>query len=117
VDQSNVAVVAVAFLSLLAISVIVVSILILGGGKFYKKIPEKSRPRRWLVAIFFSYFILFGVWFPVQLFYPHSTVSHFLSFMFLVFTVFIAAWVALGRVGDILLPIIHIIQRIVGRSD
>lgn len=112
-DQSKATLLVVAFLSLLAGFVTVASILILSGGKIYHKIPEKSRPRRWLVAIFFSYFIMFWVWFPVWFFYPHSITSHALSFIFLAFTVFIGAWYALGRVGAILLPIIALVERIV----
>jgi hypothetical protein len=55
-DQSKTTLLVLVFLSLLAIFVTVASILILSGGKVYHKIPEKSRPRRWFVAIFFSYF-------------------------------------------------------------
>ena len=57
-NQSTVTVLVIAFLGLLAVFVTVASILILCGGKVYHKIPEKVRPRRWFVAIFFSYFVL-----------------------------------------------------------
>jgi quinol-cytochrome oxidoreductase complex cytochrome b subunit len=113
-DQSKATVLVIAFLSLLAVFVTVVSILILIGGKFYHKIPQKSRPRRWFVAIFFSYFVAFCAWFPVSFFYPHSIVSHVLSFIFGAFTAFIAAWYVLGKVGAILLPIIALGEWIVG---
>ncbi len=120
-DQSKATLLVIAFLSLLAVFVIVVSILILSGGKVYHKIPEKSRPRRWFVAIFFSYFVVFCVWFPVWFFYPRSIISHVLSFIFLAFTAFIGAWYALGRVRAILLPIIALVEWIVdayrGRRD
>jgi hypothetical protein len=68
-DQSTLTVLVIAFLSLLAICVTVASIVILSGGKLYHKIPAKSRPRRWVIAIFFSYFVVFCVWFPVWFFY------------------------------------------------
>jgi hypothetical protein len=119
--QSKATLLVIAFLSLLAIFVTVASILILSGGKVYHKIPEKARPRRWFVAIFFSYFVMFCVWFSVWFFYPRSIISHILSFIFLAFTTFIGAWYVLGRVGAILLPVIALAERIVdayrGRSD
>jgi hypothetical protein len=120
-DQSTVTVLVIAFLSLLAILVTVASILILWGGKVYHKIPEKSRPRRWFVAIFFSYFVLFCLWFPVWLFYPRSIPSHVLGFLFAAFTAFIGAWYVLGKIGVMLLPIIVLVLRIIdaysGRSE
>ena len=120
-DQSKATLLATAFLGLLAVFVTAASILILRGGKFYHKIPEKSRPRRWFVAIFFSYFLMFCGWFPVWFFYPRSIISHVLSFIFLAFTAFIGAWYALGKVGAILLPLIALVEWIVdsyrGRSD
>ena len=112
-DQSTVTVLVIAFLSLLAIFVTVASILILWGGKVYHKIPEKSRPRRWFVAIFFSYFVLFCLWFPVWLLYPRSIASHGLGFLFAAFTAFIASWYVLGKVGFILLPIITLALRLI----
>jgi hypothetical protein len=112
-DQSKATLLVIALLSLLGVSVTVVSILILTGGKVYHKIPAKSRPRRWLVAIFFSYFVVFCAWFPVWFFYPRSIISHLLSLIFGAFTALIAAWYALGKVGIILLPIIALVERIV----
>jgi quinol-cytochrome oxidoreductase complex cytochrome b subunit len=105
-DQSTLTVLVIAFLSLLAICVTVASIVILSGGKLYHKIPAKSRPRRWVIAIFFSYFVVFCVWFPVWFLYPHSAISNVLSFVFLAFTAFIAAWYVLGKVGALLSPLI-----------
>src|SRR5580704_920916 len=120
-DQSKAILLVLAFLSLLAVFVIVASILVLSGGKVYHKIPKKSRPRGWFVAIFFSYFLIFCVWFPVWFFYPRSITSHVLSFIFLAFTAFIGAWYVLGRLGAILLPLTVLVERIVdaykGRSD
>src|ERR1700735_630054 len=113
-DHSKATLLVIGFLGLLAVFVTVASILILSGGKTYHRIPKKSRPRRWLVAIFFSYFVSFCIWFPVWFFFPRSIISHVLSFIFATFTVFIAAWAALGRVGSILLPIIAVAERIVG---
>lgn len=104
-DQSTVTVLVIAFLSLLAICVTVASIIILSGGKLYHKIPAKSRPRRWLIAIFFSYFAVFCVWFPVWFFYRRSAISNVLDIVFLAFTAFIAAWYALGKVGALLSPV------------
>ena len=103
---------ALAFLVVLGICVSVACILILAGGKFYKKIPEKLRPRRWFVAIFFSYFVIFCLWFPVWLSDPHSVTSRVLSVAFGAFSAFIAAWVVLGRIGFILVPVIAIVERI-----
>jgi Zn-dependent protease with chaperone function len=113
-DQSKATVLVIAFLILLAVFVTVVSILILIGGKVYHKIPQKSRPRRWFVAIFFSYFVTFCAWFPASFFYPHSIISHVLGFIFGAFTVFIAAWYVLGKLGAILLPIIALVEWIMG---
>jgi hypothetical protein len=113
VNESTANVLLIIFLGLLAVSVTVASILILSGGKFYRKIPEKSRPRRWFVAIFFSYFVVFCVWFPVWSLHPRSMISHVLSVLFAAFTGFIAAWVALGRIRYFLLPIMALFERIV----
>src|SRR5215469_223152 len=112
-DQSKVTVLAIAFLSLLVVFVIVASVLILSGGKVYHKIPEKSRPRRWLIAIFFSYFVVFCVWFPVWFLQPGSMISHVLSILFAAYTFVIIAWFVLARVGGILLPIVALFERIV----
>jgi quinol-cytochrome oxidoreductase complex cytochrome b subunit len=112
-DQSKATLLVIAFLSVLAVFVTVASILILSGGKVYHKIPQKSRPRRWFVAIFFSYFVTFCVWFPVWFFYPHSIIAHVLSFIFGAFTAFIGAWYVLGKVGVILLPIIALVEWII----
>jgi len=112
-DQSKVTALVVALLSLLAVFVIVASILVLSGGKVYQKIPEKSRPRRWLVAIFFSYFVMFCLWFPTWSFYPGSIISRVLSVLFAAFTTFIVGWYALGRVRSILSPIITLLMRFI----
>lgn len=109
-DQSNVIILVVAFLVLLAVFVTVASILILTGGSFYNKIPEKSRPRRWMIGIFFSYFVVFCVWCPVRSFYPGSSLSHVLNLIFGAFTFFIVAWYVLGRVRGILLPLIVLLE-------
>lgn len=112
-DPYKVPVLVVAFLGVLAIFVTVGSILILSGGRFYHKIPEKSRPRRWVVAIFISYFVTFCLWFPAWSFYPRTIISRVLSLLFAAFTTFIGGWCVLGRVGAILLPIIVLFERIV----
>lgn len=105
-DQSTLTDVVIAFLSLLAVCVTVASIVILSGGKLYHKLPAKARPRRWFVAMFFSYFVVFCVWFPVWFFYPHLAISNVISIIFLAFTAFIAAWYVLGKVGALLSPLI-----------
>jgi hypothetical protein len=112
-DQSKVTVLAIAFFSLLAVFVTTASILILSGGKLYHKIPEKSRPRRWFVGIWFSYFVTFCLWFAAWFFYPHSIISLISSFLFGAFTTFIAAWYVLGRVGAILSSIIALVVRMI----
>lgn len=96
----------IVFLAVLAAFVIVTSILILTGGKFYHKIPAKSRPRRWVVGIFFSYFVAFCASVPVWVLYPYSVLSKTLRVVFLAFTAFIAAWYVLGKVGALLSPVI-----------
>ena len=113
-DQSKANLLVIAFLSVLAVLVTVASILVLSGGKVYHTIAQKSRPRRWVVAIFFSYFVTFCVWFPVWFIYPHSIPSHILSFIFGAFTAFIGAWFVLGKVGASLLPIIALVERVIG---
>ena len=114
-DQSKATLLLLGGLVLLGVCVTVVSILILRGGRFYHRIPPSSRPRRWFVAIFFSYFVAFCLWFPVWSFKPHSIASYILGLIFLVFTVFIAAWYALGKVAAIVLPIIALVQRLIHR--
>ncbi len=113
-DQSRTNQLLIAFFSLLALFVIVASLIVLSGGKLYHKIPEKSRPRRWFVGIFFAYFLTFCVWFPVWVFFSLSNVSHVLTFVFGAFTAFIAAWYALGKVATILRPLIILGERIMG---
>jgi hypothetical protein len=112
-NQSKATMLVAVFLGSLAVFVTVTSILILNGGKFYHKIPEKSRPRKWFVAIFFSYFVLFCLWFPVWFSHPRSIISRVLSFMFGAFTVFIGGCYVLGKVGSIPMPILVLGQRIV----
>lgn len=112
-DQSKATSVVLLLLGLLAVCVTVLSILILRGGKFYHRIPERSRPRRSVVAIFFSYFVLFCFWFPCWLFYPGSIVAHIFDFLFFVFTVALAALFALGRVGALLLPVAYLGYRLI----
>ena len=112
-DQSKATLLVVALLAFLAVFVTVASILILSGGKVYHRIPEKWRPRRWFVAIFFSYFVMFCLWFPVWSFYPRSLISQILSSIFAAFTAFIAAWYVLGKVAAILSPIIALVERII----
>ncbi len=105
-NQATLTGLVIVFSSLLAICVTVTSIVVLSGGKLYHKIPVKSRPRRWLIAIFLSYFVVFCVWFPVWFLYPRSAISNVLSFVFLAFTVFIAAWYVLEKAGALLSPLI-----------
>jgi hypothetical protein len=112
-DESKSTLLVIACLGLLAVLVTVASILILSGGKVYHKIPQKSRPRRWFVAIFFSYFVVFCIWFPVWFLFPRSIISHIVSFIFAAFTAFIFAWYDLGKVGVVVLPIIAVVERIV----
>jgi len=112
-NQSTVNVLVAAFLGLLAVSVTVASILILLGGKVYHKIPKKARPRRWFVGIFFSYFVLFCLWFPAWFFYPHSFTAHVLGLLFAAFTAFLGAWYVLGKVGAIVVPIIALVLWII----
>jgi hypothetical protein len=109
-SESETAVLALALLGVLAVLVTVASLLILSGGKFYQKIPQKARPRRRFVGIFFSYFVMFCLWFPVWFLDRGSLIARLWGVMFGAFTVFIAAWVALGRVGAILLPVIALIE-------
>lgn len=109
-DESRTTLLVVGSFGLLAVLVTIVSILILSGGKVYQKIPEASRPRRWVVAIFFSYFVMFCLWFPSWFLNPRSIVSRVLSVMFSAFTVFIAAWCVLGRIKAILLPVIAVVE-------
>jgi hypothetical protein len=112
-DQSKATVLAIALFSLLAAFVTAASILIVSGGKLYHRIPEKSRPRRWFVGIWFSYFVTFCFWFAAWFFYLRSIISHISSFLFGAFTAFIAAWYVLGRVGAILSPIIALVVRMI----
>src|SRR5438270_1804872 len=111
-EQSKATLLVLVLLGVLAVLVTVGAILILSGGKVYQKIPEKSRPRRWFVGIFFSYFVTFCFWFPAWFFYPHSVVSPPLSVLFGAFTAFLAVWYVLGKVGFFLLPIIALIESI-----
>lgn len=112
-DQPIATELVLACLGLLAICVTVASMIILTGGKLYRKIPEKSRPRRWVVGIFFSFFVTFCLWCAAWSFYPRSIVAYVSSYMFGAFGVLIAAWIALGRVGSILSLIIVLVLRII----
>jgi hypothetical protein len=111
--QSKAPMLLLVFFGLLALFVTTASIAILSGGKLYHKIPAKSRPRRWFVAIWFSYFVSFCFWSSTSYFYPSSIISRVFSVAFGGFTAFIAAWYALGRIGGILLPIITLVERII----
>lgn len=113
-DEFTATVLVLVFLGVLAVFVIVASIVVLKGGALYRKIPKKSRPRRWLIAIFFSYFVVFCLWFPVWSFDRGSLIARVLTFVFGVFTAFIAAWMALGRIAVFLLPFVALAKWLAG---
>lgn len=98
-DQSKATLLVLVFLGSLAVCVSAASILILVGGKTYQKIPEQSRPRRWFVAIFFAYFVLFCLWFPRVVSLP--PLDHFQCFDFRLcsFHRFHRGLVCLGKSG------------------
>jgi hypothetical protein len=112
-DQSTATALLLAFLGLLAVAVSVVSVLILKGGRFYQRIPEKSRPRQLVVGFFFSYFVTFCLWFPLWAWHRGTIAAHVLGFIFGAFTFVLAAVVVLGRVGVILTPVVIVVARLV----
>jgi hypothetical protein len=112
-DQSRVTILLLTFLGLLSVAVSVLSILILRGGKFYQRIPENSRPRRWVVAFYFLYFVTFCFWFPAWFWHRQSFLSQVLGFLMTAFTLVLVAAVVLGKVGWMLSPVITIFAHLV----
>jgi RsiW-degrading membrane proteinase PrsW (M82 family) len=55
-----------------AVILLSVSIHLLMRGRFYHRLKPESRPRRWVVYLFLSWFVAFVLWFPVCFIWPGS---------------------------------------------
>jgi hypothetical protein len=100
-NESNLNLLLIACLGLLAILVTVVSIQTITQAKLYRKIPDDWRPSKRVVAFFFSYFVVFCLWFSVWYFARGSILSYILGFTFFALTAVIVIGYAIGRVRDI----------------
>lgn len=69
-------------LVLLAIAAVWLSITILLKGKLYYRLKPDARPRRWVLISLLGLFLIFIVWFPVWITWPHGLISRFLTLLF-----------------------------------
>ena len=66
----------------LGIVAVWLSVSILRRGKLYHRLKPEARPRRWVVIALLSLFLIFVVWFPLWITWPHALVSRFLTLLF-----------------------------------
>src|SRR5215469_12640456 len=66
----------------LAIGAVWLSITILLRGKLYHRLKPDARPRRWVLISLLALFLIFLVWFPVWMTWPHALISRFLTLLF-----------------------------------
>jgi hypothetical protein len=65
-----------------AIAAVWISITILCRGKLYHRLKPDARPRRWVLIFLLALFLVFILWFPVWMTWPHAPISRFLTLLF-----------------------------------
>jgi O-antigen/teichoic acid export membrane protein len=71
-----------AFLFVLAVAAVAISIAMLRRGELYHRLKPENRPRRWVLLSMLVLFAVFLVWFPVWITWPHALISHLLTLLF-----------------------------------
>jgi|SRR5215472_19161648 len=66
----------------LGIAAVWLSIAILLRGKLYHRLEPDARPRRWVLISLLALFLVFVIWFPVWITWPHALISRFLTLLF-----------------------------------
>jgi hypothetical protein len=69
-------------LFVLGIAAVWISVTILLRGKLYHRLKPEARPRRWVLISLLALFLVFVVWFPVWITWPHNLISRFLTLLF-----------------------------------
>ena len=69
-------------LLVLGVAAVWLSFTILFRGKLYHRLRPDARPRRWVLISLLALFLIFAVWFPVWLTWPHALFSRFLTLFF-----------------------------------
>ena len=71
-----------AFLAVLAVCAVYLSIAVLSRGRFYRSLKPNSRPTRWVLISLLFLFAVFVIWFPVWMIWPDALVSRVLLVLF-----------------------------------
>lgn len=66
----------------LGITVVWLSITFLCRGKLYQRLKPDARPRRWVLISLLALFLVFIIWFPVWMIWPHALISRLLTLLF-----------------------------------
>lgn len=74
--------VVLALLVMLGIAAVWLSISILCRGKLYHRLKPEARPRRWVLFFLLSLFLVFIIWFPIWMTWPHALISRVLTLLF-----------------------------------
>jgi hypothetical protein len=69
-------------LAVLAAAAVLISADMLCRGRIYHRLKPKSRPRRWVLISLLILFVVFVVWFPVWIMWPHALISRLLTGLF-----------------------------------
>lgn len=80
--SSNGTFVVLGLLLLVGVAAVWLSISILSKGKLYHRLKPEARPRRWVLISLLGLFLIFVVWFPVWIAWPHALVSRLLTALF-----------------------------------
>ena len=67
---------------ILGVAALWLSLTILFRGKLYHRLKPDTRPRRWALVSLLVLFLIFAVWFPVWITWPHALISRFLTLLF-----------------------------------
>jgi hypothetical protein len=71
-----------ALLVVLGIAAVWLSVSILCRGKLYHRLKPDARPRRWVLFFLLTLFLVFIIWFPIWMIWPHAVISRVLTFLF-----------------------------------
>jgi hypothetical protein len=80
--SQNGTIILLGFLVVLGIAAVWLSIVILLRGKLYRRLKPDARPRRWVLISLLGLFLVFIIWFPVWITWPHALISRFLTLFF-----------------------------------
>lgn len=71
--------IALGLLAALAIFAVWLSVAILLRGKLYHRLKPDACPRRWVLISLLALLLIFLLWFPVWMTWPHAPIARFLT--------------------------------------